>query len=419
MVRLFFLGYFICLATGWALLQLPICQQGLVTNLDTFFAAASAVSTTGLQTVDIGKSFSLMGQSVLLLLIQLGGVLYMAFSSWIVSTQGQRIIALPKDSPSLPGHFTLAELFVQIARFTLVCETGGAIALYLFFKNAGVENAAWNGIFHSISAFCTAGFSLFPSNLEGYTNHLGINMVLSLLSILGALGFFLWSDLLKTPSLREKGIRFFARVFSCFTTSVVVTCSFLFILLTTTTESSKFEKLLVSFFHTISAMTTAGFNTVDMRTLPQSALLLLILLMLVGASITGSGMNTKRTALPIIFKEMKNCLSGRETLRLRSQKLLAKRVQIATVTFASYFLVLSIPFWILIIIERQPILSLFFEAVSAVCTTGLSAGITAQLSSLGKGLIILLMLTGRTGILLFGFAISTRKFSRKKAERLT
>ncbi len=413
-IRLFILWYFICLASGWLLLQIPVCQKASIPSLDTLFTAVSAVSTTGLQTVDIGTVFSFTGQVIIILLIQFGGVGYMVFSSLIVLSLKQKLSVF-ENSASFQD-ITLAKLIKQVIWYSIVCEVGGVIVLYWFFKDAGQQQALWNAVFHSISAFCTAGYSLLPTSLETYAHHFGMNMAISVLSILGAVGFFLCSEMFNKPLLWERGGKFLGRIFSCFTTITITGGGILFLLLGVFfAETSQFQRVLVSFFQAMSAITTVGFNTIDMRTVPQSALLLLCVLMLIGASITGSGVHMKRTSVPILLKLLMNMLTVKETLRARSQKVFAKRVQIATYTFTNFFLVVSLPFWILVFIEGLPTLSLFFEAVSALCTVGLSTGITSQLTALGKGLIILLMLTGRTGVLLFAFAISTQKISRKKA----
>jgi trk system potassium uptake protein len=402
-VRLFIIGYFSCVIVGWMVLQLPFCQTSFVTVIDTFFTASSAVSTTGLASVDIGKAFSFVGQLIIVLLIQLGGIGYLMFSSYIILSLKKKMMDFPEKNP-------IAELIKQVVVYTIICEVSGSIILYFFFNNEGAENSLWNAIFHSISAFCTAGFSLFSSNMEGYKNHFGINITLSLLSLLGAFGFFLYMDLFKTATGRKTYI-FTTRIIRSFATSAILIGSFLFLLTSTfTTESSEFHKLNISFFHIVSTITTAGFNTIDIKTLPHMTHFFLIILMLCGVSLVGCGINMKGTSFAVLISLMKDRLTRKKT-SIWNQKIFLKRAQIVLSTFAQYLLVLLLSYSLIALIEEQPFLPLFFETASALCTVGLSMGITPELSTFGKSFIILLMLVGRTGILILGFAISHQELS--------
>ncbi len=415
-VRLFILGYFSCVIVGWLVLQLPFCQRTFVSGIDTLFTAASAVSTTGLATVDIGKTFSFPGQLALLLLVQLGGIGYMVFSSLIILNLRRKPLRLHRidlvPAPSFSQNFTLRGLLKQVITYTMICELGGLIVVYIFFRSRGVEDPLWNAIFHTVSAFCTAGFSLFSSNLEEYKNHLGINTILSLLSLMGAFGFFLWMSFFKRTPDQKVYIRLAIRIMRAFATAAIVIGAFLFFLMTIfPTESSRFQKWIISFFQVISAITTAGFNTVDIRAFPLAVLPFLTTLMLVGASLTGSGTDTRGTSLLALLKLTTRWLTGEKTRSFRSKKILFKRTQTALFTFVTYSLILLVSASLLNLIEQQPFLPLFFETASALCTVGFSVGVAPELSTLGKGLIVLLMVVGRTGILILGFALSAKMLS--------
>ena len=392
-------------------LQLPICQNRPISGPDTLFTAASAISTTGLSTVDIGKAFSPFGQSVLLILAQMGGIGYMTLSAFIV-LQLKNLSSHHKKQPYYPFSLSsdrvqsLRQLIQQAIYYTLVCEAAGAIALYFFFQNEGVENSPWNAIFHSISAFSTTGFSLFPSNMEGYRHHLGINAAVSLLSMLGAFGFLLYSSFLK-GSQEQAGI--IARITRTFPTVTIAIGTMGFLLLTNLpVEESAFHKLLISLFQTISAFTTVGFNTINMGSLSLVPLIFLTTLMLFAAALTGNGMNTKNTSWFLLLKRIRSMINGSESVRLRGQNSVLRRVYITSSTFLYYSILLLIPLSLLILTEKLPFFPLLFETASALCTVGFSTGITAELSLIGKGLITFLMLTGRIGILILGFAISTK-----------
>lgn len=399
----FIWGYFSCAIAGWLVLQLPLCQNSFVSVIDSIFTASSAISTTGLVTVNIEKTFSFPGQLVLFLLIEFGGIGYMVLSSFIILNLRKKMV-------------TFIELIQQVLIYTFICEITGLIALYFFFKTAGVENSLWNALFHTASAFCTAGFSLFSSNLEGYRNHLGLNTIISLLSLLGAFGFFLSMSFVKKIREQKAPLQLAFRIIQPFATTAILVSAFLFFTTATfSKDSSEFQKWVISFFQVISTLTTAGFNTVEIRALPLATHLLLILLMLTGVSLTGNGMNMKNISFPALLK-----LSGNMHISsARYQKAFFRRMAIALSCFASYSVILLVAIALLNLVEKQPFLPLLFETASALCTIGISMGITSELSAFGKGFISLLMLIGRTGILILGFAISNKtNFLRMEKESI-
>lgn len=392
---LFLLSYFACTILGWAILQLPFCQKSLISSLDTFFTAASAVSTTGLATVDVEKTFSLFGQLVLLLLIQLGGITYMIFSSFIIRSFKKN------------GRVEFPHLVKEVVSFTLICESIGMLLLYFCFRNEGMENALLNAVFHTISAFCTAGFSLFSSNLEGYQNHFAVNAILCSLSLLGALGFFLGIDFIRGITSSKKWAQLCKSLLRPFVTTVILFSTFLFFLITPLTTN-----LVTSFFQVVYTVTTAGFNLIDMGALSHSTLIFLTFLMLFGVSLIGSGTNMRGTSFFALLK-LTSTLNS-----FRRKKVFLKRLQLVFSTFAYYILCLLVFSLLLSFIENKASIPLFFETASALCTVGLSVGITSELSAFGKCLIIFLMLTGRIGILIFGYAASTRKIEAQEKKRI-
>jgi trk system potassium uptake protein TrkH len=347
----------------------------------------------------------------------------MIFSSFLILNLTKKTSKVRSIEPasSLSTDLSITALAKQIIAYTAICEIGGLILLFFHFRSEGIDNALWNALFHSVSAFCTAGFSLFSSNLEGYKNHLGINTIISFLSLFGAFGFFLWMGFFKRIMNRKTLIGLATRIMKPFATVAIIIGGFLFLLMTTfPIESSKLQKLTISFFQAISTITTTGFNTVDIRAFPLSIHLLIVILMLLGVSFTGNGKDMRGTSFTIWLELMANTLRNKVTNSLWSRKVLFKRTTLAFSSFAAYFFVLVISALLLSLIETQPFFLLFFETTSALCTVGLSMGITPELSTLGKSLIALLMLTGRIGILIIGFAISTRAISwdRKRNQEL-
>lgn len=420
-VRLFILGYFAITILGWLLLLFPPCQNTVISGIDALFTAASGVSTTGLATVDIGKSFTFLGQLVLLLLVQLGGIGYMVFSSFVVLALREKIPLFCKInlmSSSSVSHHPIFRLVKEVIAFTVICETCGFMALYFFFLFEGVENTFWSALFHSVSAFCTAGFSLFSTNFEGYKHHFGINAILSLLSLLGAFGFFLWIDFFNRITEQKALLGLVTRVLKPFAAAAIPIAAFFYFLMAAfPMDSPGLVKLIISFFQITSVITTTGFNTVDIGTLPLFIHLLLIFLMLLGVTLTGNGIHMRGTSFTVLLKLMANVIKNRKTNSFRNQKTFLKRTQIAFSSFASYLLVFLVSVLLLYLVETKPLLPLFFETASALCTVGLSTGITADLSSLGKILIVLFMLVGRIGILIMGFAFSVGPLIEEKEKR--
>ncbi len=413
-VQFFILSYFVCTILGWLILQLPFCQKNPLSGLDVLFTAASAVSTTGLATVDLEKTFSLCGQWVLLGLIQCGCIGYMVFSSFIILSLKQKA----GDQRIHPSWLQVRKLIKEVVIYTLICETAGLLFLCFFFKSDGLENVFQNALFHTVSAFCTAGFSLFSSNLEGYQSHFAINAILSSLSLLGALGFFLGIDFIKAIASGKKCIQLIARMARSLVTTMILFGAFLFLLITPfAIDTTGPYKLIISFFQVIFAITTAGFNIIDIGILSHSALAFLSFLMLIGVSLIGSGTNMRGTSFFALLK-LTSILITRRSTSSRGKRVFLKRVQIAISAFSNYLVCLLIFSLLLSFIEKHPFLPLFFETASALSTVGLSTGITSELSALGKCLIIFLMLTGRIGILMFGFAASTRALQEQEKKKI-
>ncbi|WP_263844990.1 potassium transporter TrkG [Roseobacter sinensis] len=191
--RLLLLGYLSYILLGWLLLSLPFPQDTAISAVDTLFIATSAASTTGLVSVDPGSSYTFFGELVILLLIQLGGLGYMTVGSFILMTAQDRMSKLRREATknafNLPENIRPKPVIRSVIRFTLICEAFGAAILFVFFRQQEVENPLWSAIFHSISAFCTAGFSLFSNSFQGFYAHPGITLTISALSILGAWAF--------------------------------------------------------------------------------------------------------------------------------------------------------------------------------------------------------------------------------------
>ena len=418
--KLLLIGYVFYMTAGWLLLMLPISQAVPVSALDNLFIASSAVSTTGLVSVDPGSSYSLFGQIVILLLIQLGGIGYMTFGSFLVLSLSHRWSrfreTVTRAAFPLPDDFDAARFIRRVVYFTLAVEAAGALALWPMFAQAGVENPAWVALFHSVSAFCTAGFSLFPNSFEDFTGHAGIVLVISALSYLGALGFIVMTALFDRVAGRRESLGFTSKVILSVTLKLTLGATLIiFIAEPSISALPPEERILASFFQVMTATTTVGFNTVPIGDITLAVLVVLFVLMVFGASPSGTGGGLKSTTLATLLGLMRSVLKRRSSIRYMKREISEERIHQASASLAFYLAVLCTAVFLLLLVEADAALEMvIFEAISALGTVGLSMGLTGDLSDLGKVLIILLMLIGRVGILTFGLAVVARDETKEE-----
>ncbi len=412
--QLLVFGYLFYLLLAWVILLFPVCHTDHVGALDNFFTSVSAISTTGLTTVDIGKEYSLIGQIVILLQIQMGGIGYMTFTSFVTLSISK---SLPKfreevslQTYSLPKEIPVQEFIRHAVIYTFLCEVIGSIVLFFAFKAEGVENPLWQGIFHSISAFCTAGFSLFNNNLASFKTNIWVNSMISVLCILGSIGFIAWMEFYKKFTGQKPSVSFATKLILTMTFCFLFFGSILFFFVSESISGLPLsERIFLSFFQTMSACTTAGFSTLEIPSLFPATLLLLLFLFTFGASPSGTGGGLKNTTFSTLWGLVNSTLRGRSSIRFWNREIPAKILQIATSSFAYYMFLIVASAFILEWIEGLPLVSILFETASALSTVGLSMGIDSGLSDAGKLLLSLLMFMGRVGILTFGFAIAIKE----------
>lgn len=410
--RLLALGYLSYMVLGWALLTLPLAQAQPVGALDNLFIAASAVSTTGLVTVDPGSSYTVFGEAVILILIQLGGLGYMTVGSFAYLSFQNRLNVLRSRTVrtgfGLPATMDLRQFLRAVVLFTLSVEATGALALWPLFAAAGVEGALWQAVFHAVSSFCTAGFSLFATSLEAFRGDPGVVGVVSLLSLLGAMGFLIVVDLVHRVMGEERKVGFSARVILA-TTAVIVAAGTLVLGLAEPTIAALpgGERWLAAFFQAMTASTTVGFNTVPIAPVSGAAVLAILLMMVVGASPAGTGGGLKTTTFAVLWAGMKSVFRGRAHAGLLGRTLPDDRLRVAGAALSGYLGLMVLGLFLLLLCEPGARFDvLWFEAVSALSTVGLSMGITGSLSEAGKWVVIGLMFAGRVGILTFGIAFA-------------
>ena len=409
--RLLFLGYGVYMLVGWALLSLPFAHSEPVRLIDSLFIAVSAVSTTGLVSVDPGGAFNLFGEVVILALIQAGGLGYMTLGS-IAALALKRKLSLAQQHAAigafgLPADFDLRLFLREIGGFVLCVEAVGAVLLWILFARAGVENALWAGIFHSVSAFCTAGFSLFANSLENFRADGAVNLTVAALSYLGAIGFLVFADVWENVRGRRRALGFVSRVILVTTLAFSVFGALLFYVFEPSiTALPGDERALAAFFQAMTATTTVGFNTVPMGPLAVGSVMVMYLLMMFGASPAGTGGGLKSTTLATLVALVLATLRGRTQVTVLGHAVPPDRIQLAAASISFYVLVLFVAVFGLVWVEDAPLEALAFEAISAIGTVGLSTGVTGGLTDAGKAAIIALMFMGRVGVLTFGLALA-------------
>ncbi|RJP30498.1 MAG: potassium transporter KtrB [Phycisphaerales bacterium] len=405
------LGYVSYILIGWLLLCLPFVQRGEgVKALDNLFTATSAMSTTGLVTVSVSDSYNLPGQLIVLVLIQLGGIGYMTFGSFVILSRHSE---LPEERSrvggivfSLPRSFRLDKFIRSVVVFTFVIEAVGAIALYAVFRGRGDAQAAWSAVFHSVSAFCTAGFSLHNNSFEAYADDFWLNAVVAALSYLGAIGFIVWVDYWRMLTARIRQVTLTSKIILWSTLWLTVAgTTLIFLAEPSIRDKSADKKLMASVFQAMTAMTTVGFNTISISDVSRATLLVLTVLMLIGASPSGTGGGLKSTTVSALFGVMRSALRGQQQVRFWNRPVPHQRVWMAMAALGFYVVMFVAGTYLLELTETFEFEQSLFEAASALGTVGLSTGVTASLSALGRCIIIFLMFCGRLGPLTFGIAL--------------
>ena len=378
--------------------------------LDNLFNIVSAVSTTGLTTISISDSYSHMGELILMIMFQLGGIGYMTISSFIILARGKTLSQtrekILSSEYTLPKGFKISDFVYRVFIFTFAIEAIGTFLLFIEFKSANVENPFWSSLFHCISAFATAGFSLNNNSLENFKVSPIVNFTISVLCYLGAIGFIVIADLWLAIRNNEYRISFTSKIILWITFIILVVESPLFFFLEPSIQSyNTWERIQISIFQIMTASTTAGFNTISIGDLHSSSLTLIIIAMIIGASPSGTGGGIKTTTFSALLAVTTSMLRGQTYISFFNNRVPLVRLFTAVTSVTIYLFVLTIGIFLLTLTENHDFLKLVFEASSALGTVGLSMGITGDLSSIGKTIIIALMFLGRVGPLTMGLAL--------------
>lgn len=423
--RISITGYALFVLMGTFLFILPISVKGEgIGFVNALFTATSAASVTGLNVVDTGAVFTLFGQIVILVLVQIGGLGIMTLSTMLMMIAGIRpgmtSRTVVQDTFNLEGMIDFRSILKDVILFTFAIEgIGAALLLFYFLPGKSLPEAIYFSVFHSICAFCNAGFALFPDNFIKFQHAWGFNIVICLLIILGGIGFIVLSEIKRKAPLNKRG---FARL--SLHSKIVLSITFIFIasgtLMITIMEwdntLSLFnlpDKFLAGFFQAVTTR-TAGFNTLPIGDMANGALFLIILLMFVGASPGSCGGGIKTTTVACLFSLGLSRLKGLEKPTIFKRSITQESLgRAASVTMVS-MLVVCIGTMVMLIAEtgsggmlnRGKFIEIFFEVVSAFGTVGLSTGITGTLTAVGKLVITAVMFIGRLGPLVVAMAVS-------------
>ncbi|MCE7027439.1 potassium transporter KtrB [Jiella sp. CBK1P-4] len=418
--KLLLVGYLSYVVAGWIALSFGFSQVKPLSPLDTLFTAVSAVSTTGLTTIDTGTSYSFVGEIVVCLLIQFGGIGYMTGSSFLFLSLRNHLSKTQENTArtaySLPDSITPALFVRSVILFTFACEAVGAAVLYPILKGGGEPDPLWSAIFHSVSAFCTAGFSLRADSFAPYVADVPLNATLSVLSILGAMGFIVVTDIVRRIAGQTTHLGFTCKVIARMTASLLVLGTLLiFVVEPSIAGMPPWERLQAAFFQAMTASTTVGFNTIDIGGVSNATLVVLLFLMFVGASPAGTGGGLKTTSFAALIALVRSTLKGRSSVRFFKRDVPPAQLQAATTSLACYCGALAVAVFLLGLTEPTVAFDeIIFEAVSAIGTVGLSMGLTTDLTAIGKLILIVLMIVGRLGVLTFGLATAIPDESREE-----
>lgn len=408
------LGYALYILIGFGLLMLPVSCAVPCWWIDNLFTAASALSTTGLASVDIPGVYTVFGQCVILLLVQLGAVGYMTLSTYIMYRLTHHATGYANKvmgaSLGIPSGIRLRDLVNSVVHFTLVFEILGFVSFLVTFISLDVPSAAWNAFFLSISSFCTAGFSPFSDSLCMFCDNIAVNLTVAVLSYAGAMGFIVITDITRKLRDRRYHITFTSKVIFLVTGIMTVGGTVaLFLSPGMAAGGSAAHRLLLSFFQTMSAMTTVGFNTVDLSFLRAGPILVFSLIMFIGASPSGTGGGVKSTSVTAVWGFVKSKLGLSREVTFMGRIIPSYRVDSALTSVLVYGAVIFVGCVILAYTEPFKLSQILFEATSAIGTVGLSTGITPELTSAGKLVLITLMYIGRAGVITVGSALVVRR----------
>ena len=423
-------GFVGAILIGTFLLMLPISSaSGVMTSFsDSIFTATSAVCVTGLVVQDTATYWSMFGQFVILLLIQVGGLGVVTIAVATAMVAGRKIGLMQrstlKEAISAPNVGGIVRLTWFILKTAILIELIGSVLLAaVFCKDFGLKGV-WLGIFHSVSAFCNAGFDLMGtvspfSSLTSYSAQPVVNITIILLIIIGGIGFLVWEDI-KTNKWHIRKYRMQSKVV-LLVTAVLLAVPFIYFYFFEFDSLSGFERLYTSLFQAVTPR-TAGFNTADLTRLSGIGKTITIFLMLIGGSPGSTAGGMKTTTIAVLVFSSISVFSKKDDVECFNRRIPDVAIKNASAIFLMY-LIMSVGGGLIISsIERMPLSVCLFETASAIGTVGLSLGITSLVGGISRAILIILMFFGRVGGLTIIFAAlskTNKNVSKKPQEQIT
>ena len=423
-MKLILSGYCLIILIGTFLLALPVSTQGpgATPVTDCFFTATSATCVTGLIRYDTATHWTLFGQLVILSMIQIGGVGFMTVAIVIMTFTKRKITlsqrSIMQNSISAPqiGGIVKMSKFIILGTF-LVEGIGAGLLAVDFIPRFGLGKGLYYSVFHSISAFCNAGFDLMGtetgpfSSLTGLGDNWYVNIVIMLLIVIGGLGFFVWHDLLDKKWKLQKLNLQSKMVLSLSFGLILIGALVLFVLeyhSEMTMGMSISDKVLASLFHSVSAR-TAGFNTADLAVMTEAGKLVMICLMVIGGSTGSTAGGIKTTTIWILCISIVATFRRKKNIELFGRRMEEGITRTASCVFMTYLLLILSSAVLISALENLPMMTALFETGSAMATVGLSFGVTPALGMFSKLLVAFLMLCGRVGSVTMLLAFSSEK----------
>jgi trk system potassium uptake protein TrkH len=409
-------GFVLLTVLGAFVLSWPIANSNgqWQSFLDASFMASSAVSTTGLGVVSTASDYTFFGQIVLLILFQVGGLGYMTLIVFLIHMLGQKLSfrggALMQESLAGPSRGEMRTFVRRVVLFTAVFEGIGVIALTLHdWGHDSVWHILYQAVFHAVSAFCTAGFSLFDDGFIRYQNDWYFNIVITVISIGGAVGFYVLNEayvvfrqLLRRQHKRPLRLSSHSRLALIVLGGMIVVGTTVLYLAEGDYSANGF---LYALFQSSTAASTTGFNTVDVGHMSDTSLAMMSVLMFIGSPTGGTGGGIKSTTFGVILLFLWATLKNDRQINIGGRRLstptLVKSVAVA-ITAVLWLALITI---ILTATEHFSLMPILFEATSALGTVGNSMGITPDLSEVGKVILTITMLIGRVGPLTVAFSV--------------
>ena len=429
--RVIIFGFFLVILMGSFLLMLPISTKGGISTpfLDALFTSTSAVCVTGLVIHDTATYWSNFGQFVIILLIQIGGLGVVTVAGAFAILSGRKIGLMQRSTmqeaiaaPNVGGIVRLTEFILKTA---LMVELLGAALLFpVFFEEFGLIKGAWHALFHSISAFCNAGFDLMGvktpfSSLTDYACQPVVCIVIALLIVVGGIGFLTWEDV-RTNRLHLRKYRMQSKVILT-VTSILILLPTIYFFFFEFADAPIGERTLLSVFQAITPR-TAGFNTADLTAMSETGQLMITILMLIGGSPGSTAGGMKTTTLAVLLASAFAVFRRRENPHFFNRRITNETVTQAATIMMMYLILFLTGALVISRLENLPVLTCLFETASAIGTVGLSLGITPQLGWISHLILIVLMFFGRVGGLTLIFAALSNKqgnVARFPQERIT